>query len=53
MRGDELARQWRVARPIEATSNGLNLPKNKQHEEAGSRRIYRDLEPLQAAGFSL
>jgi hypothetical protein len=53
MRGDQLARQWRVIRAIEASPNGLTVAEVAQREETGIRTIYRDLEALQAAGFPL
>ena len=53
MRGDQLARQWRVIRGIEASSNGLTVAEIANREETGIRTIYRDLEALQAAGFPL
>jgi predicted DNA-binding transcriptional regulator YafY len=53
MWGDQLARQWRVIRAIEASPNGLTVTAISQREETGIRTIYRDLEALQAAGFPL
>ncbi|MGA2958025.1 MAG: transcriptional regulator [Thermodesulfobacteriota bacterium] len=53
MRGDQLVRQWRIIRAIEASSNGLTVTEIAQREETGIRTIYRDLEALQAAGFPL
>ncbi len=53
MRGDQLARQWRIIRAIEASPNGLTITEIAQREETGIRTIYRDLEALQAAGFPL
>jgi predicted DNA-binding transcriptional regulator YafY len=53
MRGDQLARQWRVIRAIEASPNGLTVAEIAKREETGIRTIYRDLEALQAAGFPL
>jgi predicted DNA-binding transcriptional regulator YafY len=53
MRGDQLGRQWRTIRAIEASPNGLTVTEIAQREETGIRTIYRDLEALQAAGFSL
>jgi predicted DNA-binding transcriptional regulator YafY len=46
MRGDQLARQWRVIRAIEASSNGLTVAEIAEREETGIRTIYRDLEAL-------
>ena len=53
MRGDQLARQWRVIRAIEASPGGLTVTEIAEREETGIRTIYRDLEALQAAGFPL
>jgi hypothetical protein len=53
MRGDQLARQWRIIRAIEASPNGLTVTEIAQREEPGIRTVYRDLEALQAAGFPL
>ena len=53
MRGDQLARQWRVIRAIEASPNGLTVAELAKREETGIRSIYRDLEALQTAGFPL
>jgi predicted DNA-binding transcriptional regulator YafY len=53
MRGDQLARQWRIIRAIEASPNGLTVTKIAQREETGIRTIDRDLEALQAGGFPL
>ena len=47
MRGDQLARQWRVIRAIEASPNGLTVAEIADREETGIRTIYRDLEALQ------
>jgi len=53
MRGDQLARQWRIIRAIESSPNGLTVAEIAEREEIGIRTIYRDLEALQAAGFPL
>ena len=53
MRGDQLARQWRIIRAIEASPKGLTVTEIAQREETGIRTIYRDLGALQAAGFPL
>jgi hypothetical protein len=44
MRGDQLARQWRIIRSVEARSNGLPVAEITKGEETGIRTIYRDLE---------
>ena len=51
MRGDQLARQWRVIRAIESSPNGLTVAEIAKREETGIRTIYRDLEALQPAGL--
>jgi len=53
MRRDQVARQWRVIRAIEASPNGLTVAEIAKREDSGIRTIYRDLEALQAAGFPL
>ena len=53
MRGDQLARQWRIIRAIEASPNGLPVAEIAKREGTGLRTIYRDLEALQEAGFPL
>ena len=35
MRGDQLSRQWRVIRAIEASPNGLTVAEIAQREETG------------------
>jgi hypothetical protein len=52
MRGDQLARQWRVIRAIEATPNGLTVAEIAQREETGIRTIYRELEALHSPGHA-
>ena len=51
MRGDQLARQWRIIRGIGTSPNGLTVTEIAQREETGIRTIYRNLEALQAANF--
>ncbi len=53
MRGDQLARQWRILRRIEASPAGLTVAELAQSEDISLRTAYRDLEALQAAGFPL
>jgi hypothetical protein len=53
MRGDQLARQWRTIRAIEASPNGLTVTEIAKREETGIRTIHRDMEALQAAGSPL
>jgi len=53
MRGDQLARQRRVIRAIEASPKGLTVTEIAQRKETGFYAIYQDLEALQSAGFPL
>jgi hypothetical protein len=50
MRGDQLARQWRIIRAIEASPTGLTVAEIAKREETGIRTIYRDLEALHGNG---
>ena len=52
MRGDQLARQWRVIRAIEASPGGLTVAEIANREETGIRTIYRDLEALYSHGHA-
>ena len=49
MRGDQLARKWRLIRAIESSPGGLTVAEIAKREETGIRTIYRDLEALQPA----
>jgi hypothetical protein len=51
MRGDQLARQWRVIRAIEASPGGLTVAEIAKREETGIPGIYFDLEVLLAVCF--
>jgi hypothetical protein len=53
MRGDQLARQRRVLRAIEASPNGLTPAELAKREDNGIRTIVRDPGALQEAGFPL
>ena len=53
MRGDQLARQWRIIRANETSPNRLTVTEIAQREEAGIRTINRDLNALQAARLPL
>ena len=53
MRGDQLVRQPRIIRAIEASPNGLNAAEIAKREETGTRTICRHLEAFQAPGFPL
>jgi predicted DNA-binding transcriptional regulator YafY len=53
MRGDQLARQWRILKDIEASLNGLTAAEISQRVNVSVRTAYRDLSDLQMAGFPL
>ncbi len=53
MRGDQLARQWRILRLIEVGGSGLTVAELADQEEISLRTAYRDVEALQEAGFPL
>ena len=53
MRGDQLARQWRIIRGIEVSHNRLTAAEIAKREETGIRTICRYLEALQAGSFPL
>ena len=53
MQGDQLSRQWRAIRAIEASLNGLTVAEIAKRGETGIRTICRYLEALQAADFPL
>jgi predicted DNA-binding transcriptional regulator YafY len=52
MRGDQLARQWRVIGAIEASPNGLTVAEIAKREDSGIRTIYRDLEAHHSPGHA-
>ncbi len=53
MRGDQLARQWRVLRTIEASKVGVTVAQLAAEEDCHPRTIWRDLAAIQSAGFPL
>lgn len=53
MRGDQLARQWRVLRQIEGSPQGLTATEIAGFAGVSLRTAYRDLDDLQFAGFPL
>jgi len=52
MRGDQLARQWRIIRAIESSPAGLTVAEIAKREETGIRTVYRDLDALQPASHA-
>ena len=53
MRGDQLARQWRVLRHLEASRMGLTAQDVAEIGGCSLRTAYRDLNDLELAGFPL
>ncbi len=53
MRGDQLARQWRILRTIESNKHGVTVAQLAEEEGCHPRTIWRDLAAIQAAGFPL
>ena len=53
MRGDQLSRQWRIIRQIEASKNGLAATQIADLGGVSLRTAYRDLDDLQYAGFPI
>ena len=53
MRGDQLSRQWRIVRQIEASKNGLTATQIADLGNVSLRTAYRDLDDLQYAGFPI
>ncbi|MFH1016790.1 MAG: WYL domain-containing protein [Pseudomonadota bacterium] len=53
-RGEQISRQWRILRRIEAAgANGITIATLAENEKAHSRTIRRDVLDLQYAGFPL
>ncbi len=53
MRGDQLSRQWRILRQIEASKYGLTAAEIAEIGAVSLKTGYRDLNDLQLAGFPL
>ncbi len=53
MRGDQLARQWRILRTIESRNQGATVAELAAQEDCHPRTIWRDLAAIQEAGFPL
>lgn len=53
MRGEQLVRQWRILRTIEASRQGVTVAELAAAEGCHSRTIWRDLAAIQEAGFPL
>ena len=53
VRGDQLARQWRILRTIESRKHGATVADLAQQEGCHTRTTWRDLAAIQEAGFPL
>ncbi len=47
MRGDQLARQWRILRTIESGNQGATVADLAEQEDCSPRTIWRDLAAIQ------
>ena len=52
MRGDQLARQWRILRAIEPRKQGANVSELAAQEGYYPRTIWRDLSAIEPAGLT-
>ncbi len=53
MRGEQLARQWKILRLMESRKRGISVAEISSDLEVPVRTVYRDLEAIQEAGFPL
>ena len=53
MRGEQMARQWRLLKQLEVSGIGLTAKEISENGEVSLRTAYRDLEDLQNSGFPL
>ncbi len=53
MRGEQLARQWRILRALESNRHGITVADLAEQEGCHARTVWRDLAALQEAGFPL
>ena len=52
-RGDQLGRQWKIIQTLISSRKGKSATELAEELECNPRRIYRDLEALQVAGFPI
>jgi len=53
MRGEQLARQWRILRTLESNKYSVTVAELARQEGCHARTLWRDLAALQEAGFPL
>ena len=53
VRGEQLARQWRILRTIESRNHGVTVAELASQEGCHTRTLWRDLAAIQGAGFPL
>jgi len=53
VRGEQLARQWRILRALESNRHGITVADLAEEEGCHARTVWRDLAALQEAGFPL
>ncbi|MBW2196067.1 MAG: HTH domain-containing protein [Deltaproteobacteria bacterium] len=53
MRGEQLARQWRILRTLESRKTGTTVADLAQEQDCHPRTVWRDLTAIQEAGFTM
>jgi predicted DNA-binding transcriptional regulator YafY len=53
VRGEQLARQWRILRTMESRNQGTSVAELASQEGCHTRTMWRDLAAIQEAGFPL
>ena len=53
MRGEQLARQWRILRTLESGKTGATVADLAQEQDCHPRTVWRDLTAIQEASFHL
>jgi len=53
VRGEQLARQWRILRALESNRHGITVADLAEEEGCHARTVWRDLAGIQEAGFPL
>ncbi|MCF8129403.1 MAG: HTH domain-containing protein [Deltaproteobacteria bacterium] len=52
-RGEQLGRQWKIIQTLITSRRGKSAAELAEELECRPRTVYRDLEPLQVAGFPI